>query len=164
MTDYAKPWQEYRKRRNLILFAFLGYVPALGLIAALTIWAFKSTTPAFVAAFGWMVLYAVAGRHQISTVQVPEIAGNCFSRNGGITTRLRGDVSTEGFQSMPIRLRSNSFEHEPLGISLNNATRPLSSSSLLAQVQSTVHRRQRTDSPQPADVRVRARHAPTAPP
>jgi hypothetical protein len=61
MTDYAKSWQGYRKRRNLILFAFLGYVPAVGLIAALTIWAFKSTTPAFVAAFGWMVFYAVAG-------------------------------------------------------------------------------------------------------
>ena len=45
------------------MFAFLGYVPAVGLIAVLTTWVlvFKSSTPAFVAACCWMAFYLVAG-------------------------------------------------------------------------------------------------------
>ena len=61
MADYTEPWREYRKRRNLLLFAFLAYMPIVGLFGFLTIRAFKTTTPAFVAAFTWMAFYAVAG-------------------------------------------------------------------------------------------------------
>jgi hypothetical protein len=61
MTNYAESWQEYRRRRNLLLFAFFGYMPAVGLVAVLATWEFKSATPAFVAAFSWMAFYAAAG-------------------------------------------------------------------------------------------------------
>ena len=61
MADYTEAWREYRKRRNLLLFAFLAYMPVVGLFRLLTIRAFKTTTPAFLAAFSWMAFYVVAG-------------------------------------------------------------------------------------------------------
>jgi hypothetical protein len=61
MTDYAELWQEYRRRRNLLLFAFVGYIPAVALTEILTTWMFKTATPPFVVAFSWMAFYAVAG-------------------------------------------------------------------------------------------------------
>ena len=61
MAEYTEAWREYRKRRNLVLFAFLGYMPIVGLFGFLTIQVFKTTTPAYVAAFSWMAFYAVAG-------------------------------------------------------------------------------------------------------
>lgn len=60
MNDSAGPWQEYRKRRNLALFAFLGYMPVVFAFAVVTIRLFHTTTPAFIAAFSWMIFYAVA--------------------------------------------------------------------------------------------------------
>jgi hypothetical protein len=57
----ADPWQEYRKRRNLALFAFLGYTPVVFVIAMVTIRLFHTTIPAFVAAFSWMAFYAFTG-------------------------------------------------------------------------------------------------------
>lgn len=46
----------------MLLFAFLGYMPIIGLCAFLTMKAFNSTTltTAFGAAFTWMGFYAVA--------------------------------------------------------------------------------------------------------
>ena len=61
MSDSPDPWQEYRKRRNLALLAFLGYTPVVFVFAVVTIRLFHSETPAYVAAFSWMALYAVAG-------------------------------------------------------------------------------------------------------
>ena len=61
MADYTESWQEYRKRRKLLLFAFLAYMPVVALIGFVTTWLFKSTTPVFVAAFSWMAFYLVAG-------------------------------------------------------------------------------------------------------
>ena len=61
MNDFGESWREYRKRRNLLLFAFLGYVPVVFIVALVTMRVFGSTTPAFVAAFTWMAFYVIAG-------------------------------------------------------------------------------------------------------
>jgi len=61
MSESADPWREYRKRRNLALFAFFGYVPVVFVFAVATIRLFHTTTPAFIAAFSWMAFYAFAG-------------------------------------------------------------------------------------------------------
>jgi hypothetical protein len=54
-------WREYRRRRNLSLFALLGYVPFVGIFAMITIRLFGTATPAFVVAFVWMAFAVVAG-------------------------------------------------------------------------------------------------------
>ena len=61
MDDYSASWREYRKRRNFLLFVFFGYVPIVGLVAVAAMRLFSTTTPAFVAAFTWMAMYAIAG-------------------------------------------------------------------------------------------------------
>jgi hypothetical protein len=60
MSEPVDPWREYRKRRNLAIFAFSGYVPIVFVIATITTRVFHTTTPAFIAAFSWMIFYAVA--------------------------------------------------------------------------------------------------------
>ncbi|MFY9791997.1 MAG: hypothetical protein WAJ99_12480 [Candidatus Sulfotelmatobacter sp.] len=57
MNEHSDPWQDYRKRRNLVLFAFLGYTPALFVFAVVTIRLFHTTMLAFIAAFSWMIFY-----------------------------------------------------------------------------------------------------------
>lgn len=61
MSESVEPWQDYRRRRNLALFAFLGYVPFVFMIAVVTGRLFHSTTPGFAVAFGWMIFLVVAG-------------------------------------------------------------------------------------------------------
>jgi hypothetical protein len=61
MADYTESWRDYRRRRDLLLFAFVAYMPVVALFGFLTIRVFKTTTPTFVAAACWMVFYAVAG-------------------------------------------------------------------------------------------------------
>jgi hypothetical protein len=55
------PWREYRRRRNLSLFAFLGFVPVAFLLVQASVWLFGTATPAFILAFGWMLFAAIAG-------------------------------------------------------------------------------------------------------
>ena len=43
--------------RNLVLFAFLGYTPALFVFAVVTIRLFHTTMLAFIAAFSWTIFY-----------------------------------------------------------------------------------------------------------
>jgi hypothetical protein len=61
MADYSESWQEYRKRRNLLLFAFFGYMPIAGFLAFLTTKVFNSETAALVVLGSWLVFYGVAG-------------------------------------------------------------------------------------------------------
>ena len=61
MSPLVDPWQEYRKRRNLALFAFFGYMPIIFLVGMVSVHLFHMDTPFYVAAFSWMVLYAIAG-------------------------------------------------------------------------------------------------------
>jgi hypothetical protein len=55
------PWDEYRRRRNLAWFAFLGYVPVCFTVAVLSIRVFSTFTPAFVVAIAWMIFFVIAG-------------------------------------------------------------------------------------------------------
>jgi len=55
------PWHEYRRRRNLSLFALLGYVPVIFVLAEVSLRLFGTATPAFVAAPAWMVFALIAG-------------------------------------------------------------------------------------------------------
>jgi DNA-directed RNA polymerase subunit RPC12/RpoP len=56
----SRAWDEYRSRGNLFAFAFLGYVPVVGLFALATIALFHTTTPAFALAIAWMAFFLVA--------------------------------------------------------------------------------------------------------
>jgi hypothetical protein len=57
----SDPWREYRRRRNLSLFAALGFLPFTFLLIKATVWLFGTATPAFVVGFGWAVFAAIAG-------------------------------------------------------------------------------------------------------
>lgn len=61
MSESINPWQEYRRRRNLALFAVLGYVPLVIVFAMASERLFHSTTPFFVVAIGWAIFFVVAG-------------------------------------------------------------------------------------------------------
>jgi hypothetical protein len=61
MLPVADPWDAYRKRRNLVWFAFLAYVPFCFLVAFVSFKLFSTFKPAFVFAFAWMLFYLVAG-------------------------------------------------------------------------------------------------------
>ena len=61
MNESGDPWQEYRRRRNLALFAFFGYVPVIALFAVITETLLHVTTPVFVAAISWMLLAVIVG-------------------------------------------------------------------------------------------------------
>lgn len=60
MAKEINPWDEYRKHRNLLLFAFIGYVPIMLGIALLSVHLFSTFTPLFVAAFAWMAFLIIA--------------------------------------------------------------------------------------------------------
>jgi hypothetical protein len=107
MTDRTESWQEYRRRRNLLLFAFFGYMPVVGLIAFLTTWALKSTTPVFVAAFSWMAFYAFAGI-RFRRSKCLRCGRWFFAKWSYTTTCSLGDVSTAVCPSMLTRLCSDS--------------------------------------------------------
>jgi hypothetical protein len=61
MSGFEQQWNEYRKRRNQFLFAFLGYVPINGALDFLSITVFHTDKPAFVLGFAWMAFVAVTG-------------------------------------------------------------------------------------------------------
>jgi hypothetical protein len=54
-------WSEYRKRRNIVLFAFIGYVPVVFGVGVLSMRLFSTFTPAFVLAFVWMAFFVISG-------------------------------------------------------------------------------------------------------
>ena len=60
MEDYSEDWREFRRlRRNLsLVWAF--YTPALVILALVSYRLFRSYIPAFVAAVGWMLWFAIA--------------------------------------------------------------------------------------------------------
>ena len=61
MDEYDVHWRELKRRRNLALFAFFGYVPITFTFGWLTHKLFQSDMPVFVFAIGWMIFFAVAG-------------------------------------------------------------------------------------------------------
>jgi len=70
------PWQEYRRRRNLVLFASVGSVPCVSVVAMLAQRLFQSWTPVSLAGIGWMIFFVVAViRHE--SFRCPK-CGECF--------------------------------------------------------------------------------------
>jgi hypothetical protein len=82
------PWREYRRRRNLSLFAFLGYVPIIAVLAIVCDRLFGSATPAFIAAFGWMVFAVIAGNWFIR-FRCPRCGLPFFAKWWGYNTMVR---------------------------------------------------------------------------
>src|SRR5215472_6519603 len=60
MDEFDVRWRELTRRRNLALFAFLGYVPITLTFGLLAHKLFQSEIPVFVFAWGWMLFFAVA--------------------------------------------------------------------------------------------------------
>jgi hypothetical protein len=58
-------WNEYRRRRNIMLFAFVGYVPIIFGLGVLSAHLFSTLTPALVLAFAWMTFLVVAGNFSL---------------------------------------------------------------------------------------------------
>ena len=66
MDEYEVHWRDLKRRRNQLLFAFIGYVPITFVFAVLAEKLFHSDKPAFVFAISWMLLFAIAGvRHNL---------------------------------------------------------------------------------------------------
>src|SRR5262245_26733337 len=61
MNGFEQHWNEYRRRRKLFAFVFIGYMPAVGAVAFLESWIFHRQSFAFVLAFGWMAAFLVSG-------------------------------------------------------------------------------------------------------
>ncbi len=60
MSEYAEQWQDYRRRRNLRLFAFIGYVPAIGVFGIVTELLFNTDRLVLPSALCWMAFCAFA--------------------------------------------------------------------------------------------------------
>jgi len=76
MDEYDVQWRELKSRRNLALFAFIGYVPITFAFALLTHNLFRSDKPVFPFAIAWMAFVAVAGA-RYNTFRCPR-CGNWF--------------------------------------------------------------------------------------
>ena len=59
--DYTDAWSRYKKLRNISLFAFFGYVPAMVVAALLIFPVFHTFTPVFAIAFAWLAGMMVTG-------------------------------------------------------------------------------------------------------
>ena len=99
--DAPNVWDDYRRKRNLAWFALLGYVPVCFCVGVLSMRLFSTFTPALVVAIAWMVFFVIAGNLALR-FPVRDV-GSRSSKNGGITTALRGGVSTVDCRSMPTR-------------------------------------------------------------
>src|SRR5215831_14156171 len=78
MDEYDVHWRELKRRRNLALFAFFGYVPITFTFGWLTHKLFQSDMPVFVFAIGWMIFFAVAGS-RCNTFRCPRCGEWFFS-------------------------------------------------------------------------------------
>jgi|ERR1035441_1744215 hypothetical protein len=61
MTGSNDAWGGFRRVRNIVWLAFLGYVPIVAFIAFVSVRLFSTLTPAFIAAFAWMGFFLIAG-------------------------------------------------------------------------------------------------------
>src|SRR5689334_21727402 len=75
------PWQEYRRRRNLALFALLGYVPGVSLIEWAARREFGTAPPTFVVVIGWLIFFVVAAFREES-FRCPQCRGLFFAKLG----------------------------------------------------------------------------------
>jgi hypothetical protein len=78
MDDYDIQWGELKKRKNLVLFAFFGYVPITFAFALLTHPLLLSDKPVFVFGIAWMLFFAVASA-RYNTFRCPRCGKRFFS-------------------------------------------------------------------------------------
>lgn len=66
MGAYTEGWNEYRRYRRDLLLVFAGWIPFGACVAELSNSLLHSYTPAFIAAFGYMLLFVSIGiRYQL---------------------------------------------------------------------------------------------------
>jgi hypothetical protein len=63
MADYCQQWEDYKRRRNQLLFVFIGYVPITFTFGVLTEKLFHTDKPFFVFAGLWLILFVIAVAH-----------------------------------------------------------------------------------------------------
>src|SRR5882762_143817 len=98
MTAHGDAWASYRKRRNLALFAFIGYVPVVFVVASCRCACFRHLPPlSFWRSRGWCSSSSLETWPCGSLVRDAESGS---SRNGGITTILHGGAFTVVCRSM----------------------------------------------------------------
>jgi hypothetical protein len=61
MSEPADPWQEYRRRRNLVLFVLFSYLPLVFVTAMAADRLIHTSAPAMIVALGWLIFLALAG-------------------------------------------------------------------------------------------------------
>lgn len=61
MGDYTEAWNEYRRYRRDLLLVWVGYIPVVGAIAAISGRLFHTFIPAMIAVAAWMLLFIFAG-------------------------------------------------------------------------------------------------------
>jgi len=61
MSEPFDCWRECRRRRNILLFAFLGFVPSVAVIGLVGVRLFHTDWPFSIAAISWMIFFVLAG-------------------------------------------------------------------------------------------------------
>src|SRR5438552_18944677 len=59
MSEPVDPWQEYRRRRRLVLFAAFGYLPIVFGTAVATDYLIHTSGPVIPVMFGWLIFLGV---------------------------------------------------------------------------------------------------------
>jgi hypothetical protein len=80
MSKYAEQWQDYRRRRNLLLFAYIGFLPVAIVFILVTLLLFgdkpHTDTPGGVFGFCWLAFSFFASL-RVSRFRCPR-CGNMF--------------------------------------------------------------------------------------
>jgi hypothetical protein len=79
--DYTEDWAEYRRLPRRFFYIWLGYVPAMFVVAEVVYFLFHTYVPAFVAAFAWMIWFFVAAA-EVAQFSCPR-CGECFCKGPG---------------------------------------------------------------------------------
>jgi len=61
MNGFEPQWIEYRRRRKLFAFVFIGYMPVVSAAAFIEGRIFHTQIFAFTLAFGWMAFFLMSG-------------------------------------------------------------------------------------------------------
>ena len=79
MSEYVTQWQDYRRSRNLLFFAFFGYIPAGAVFYVVTMQLFHSDRFLLPFAICWMAFSAFAFI-RFSAFRCPRCGNKFFMR------------------------------------------------------------------------------------
>ena len=79
MSEYVTQWQDYRRSRNLLFFAFFGYIPACAVFYVVTMQLFHSDRFILPFAICWMAFSAFAFI-RFSAFRCPRCGNKFFMR------------------------------------------------------------------------------------